>query len=97
MILHEIRNELRSLHEENARIMAAIDDLNTALTTIDTAVTKLQGDVQTLITDLQTAQGAGNVDLTAAIAHAQAIAASLGTIDSAVDTATGAAPTANVK
>lgn len=87
------RVTLETLDRKLNIIMAQIDDLNTALNGIATDVTQVVSDHADLISQLQAAQAAAAanqpVDLTTAIASAQAIKT---TLDGIASTVAAAAP-----
>jgi t-SNARE complex subunit (syntaxin) len=87
------RVTLETLDRKLNKIMAQIDDLNTALSGIASDVAQVATDHANLLTELSTAQAAATagqpVDLTAAIAQATAIKTSL---DAIASTAAAAAP-----
>lgn len=90
---------LELIYRNTTKIMAQIDDLNTAQTAEAAAVTKLSADVATGIATLQAAIAAAQaanpqVDLTAAIAAANALTTQITGVDSTVNAAANPAPVA---
>lgn len=81
--LHIFKQFLQIPHHLE-KIMADIDTLNSALDAISTELDKVSTEQQTLITELQNANQNPSVDLTSAIAKAQAIQAKLTAIDDLV-------------
>lgn len=71
-------------HKENKIIMAALDDLNTALDAIATEVEKISGETTELVAELKELNENPGVDLSGAIAKATAIQAKLQGIDDLV-------------
>lgn len=84
LLFPSIHRKLDQIIRTQENIMAAIDDLNTALDSISTEIDKVGTEVQTLITELQIANQNPAVDLSGAIAKAQAIQAKLTAIDDLV-------------
>lgn len=69
--------------------MATQADLDAALTTVETAVTKLGTDLSSAIKDLEAkiAAGSPTVNLSAEVTRLQAVATSLGTFDASATAA----------
>lgn len=70
--------------KEHKTIMAAIDDLNTALDAIATEVEKISGETTELVAELKELNENPEVDLSGPIAKAQAIQAKLQAVDDLV-------------
>lgn len=90
--LARIESLLLQLLQGEKEIMAAIDDLNTALTGASATLTQLSTDQTALVTALQALEGQQAPDLAPAIAAATAISTGLTNIDTQVKTALAGIP-----
>ncbi len=70
--------------------MSQLDDLNTALDSVSTEIDKISTEVSALVAELQTINQNPAVDLSGAIAKAQAIEAKLTAVDGLFPPATPA-------
>ena len=90
--LREIFEELRKIHQTQGEDMAAIDDLNTAVTNLQTEQVAVATAVTDLVAAVAASSAANDPAIEAAVSNINAVTASL-TTDAASDPGPQASPT----